>query len=420
MKKLIHISILIFTLSLIFHPSDISASTSILNGQVIDSLSKKPIPNATVTLIKDHHFVESTKTDLEGNYSLKVVPDIYTIQIKILGHVTYTKNNFQVTHNQSNTIDFKLKKLSALNMNSIPFQQPLYYRNDSSKYKPIKTTRKRQSPFYAPLSQIELEVKNNSFQDIKTQLDESNSYDHKSVVIEEIINYHTYDYPNPIIKTRPIKVYSRLTECPWNNATKLLHVGIQGRRNSDTTISKEESQLIAKEVSAQIEFNPAYVSQYRLIGYDNRKPGKKENKYKTWDFKEGQSITVLYEITPTQQVFEITEEKTMYQKRSKNLDNNRELGTVRIKYKTPTGQKLWEFGEQISNRIYTLENAEDNTVHASAIAELALLLKNSKYKEDATFENVKSVLQLLDKDKYGTEEVLELINKVMAIEKIIN
>jgi len=175
---------------------------------------------------------------------------------------------------------------------------------------------------------------------------------------------------------------------------------------------------IAKDVKVQVEFNPAYVGKYRLIGYENRKMDASEFRDDAKDAGElgaGHSVTVLYEITPVKDKFVTTEEKLMYQKRSSELKENMELGTVRLRYKTPTGHKAWEFGEKISARTVSFDKVEDKTKHAAAIAEFGMLLRNSKYKGDASYSNVEAILQSIDKEKYLTGNVIELVKNTMKL-----
>ena len=175
---------------------------------------------------------------------------------------------------------------------------------------------------------------------------------------------------------------------------------------------------IAKDVKVQLEFNPAYVAKYRLIGYENRIMAAKDFRNDAKDAGElgaGHSVTALYEITPTQNDFATVDDRLKYQKRSNTLKENNELGTIRLRYKTPTGYKAWEFDEAVINKTIPFDEVSDKTKHAAAIAEFGMLLRNSNYKEDASFTNVDAVLQSIDKKKYLTDQVIELVTETMEL-----
>ncbi|CAG0910600.1 unnamed protein product, partial [Cyprideis torosa] len=116
---------------------------------------------------------------------------------------------------------------------------------------------------------------------------------------------------------------------------------------------------IAKDVKVQVEFNPAYVDKYRLIGYENRKMEAKDFRNDMKDAGEmgaGHSVTVLYEITPTTEKYVAVDDNLRYQNRDKNLKANDELATVRVRYKTPSGHKAWEFDKKLTSCPWNSEN----------------------------------------------------------------
>ncbi len=175
---------------------------------------------------------------------------------------------------------------------------------------------------------------------------------------------------------------------------------------------------IAKDVKVQLEFNPAYVGKYRLIGYENRKMEASDFRNDAKDAGElgaGHSVTVLYEITPVKGQFVEVDDMLTYQKRGRTLKENNELGTVRFRYKSPGGYKVWEFEDKINNRTLPFEDVSDQTRHASAIAEFGMLLRNSKYKADASYTNIEAVLHSIDKEKYLVSEVLNLVKRASKL-----
>ncbi len=80
-----------------------------------------------------------------------------------------------------------------------------------------------------PLSTFSIDVDNASYSNIRRFLQNSSLPPEGSVRIEEMINYFTYNYPNPEGK-HPFSVYSEVGVCPWNTAHQLVHIGIQGKK----------------------------------------------------------------------------------------------------------------------------------------------------------------------------------------------
>jgi len=80
-----------------------------------------------------------------------------------------------------------------------------------------------------PLSTFSIDVDNASYSNVRRYIN-SNSLPPKGAVrIEEMINYFTYDYPDPKGE-HPFAFITELSECPWNAENKLLHIGIQGKK----------------------------------------------------------------------------------------------------------------------------------------------------------------------------------------------
>ncbi len=80
-----------------------------------------------------------------------------------------------------------------------------------------------------PLSTLSIDVDNASYSNVRRYI-EMNSLPPKNAVrIEEMINYFTYDYPDPKGK-HPFEFITEYSKCPWNKDNMLLHVGIQGKK----------------------------------------------------------------------------------------------------------------------------------------------------------------------------------------------
>jgi len=150
---------------------------------------------------------------------------------------------------------------------------------------------------------------------------------------------------------------------------------------------------IAKDVKIQVEFNPAKVAGYRLIGYENRLLANRDfndDKKDAGEIGAGHSVTALYEVIPAGQAIENegVDELRYSKVEPSNTRFNDELLTVKLRYKEPneTESKLLTQGLlDAGNRI---ENASDNLRFASAVAEFGLILRDSRYKGSASFANV--------------------------------
>lgn len=113
---------------------------------------------------------------------------------------------------------------------------------------------------------------------------------------------------------------------------------------------------IAKDVKIQIEFNPALVQAYRLIGYENRKLRPEDFKNDEIDAGElgsGHTVTALYEIIPTNAKSKFFKEETnlKYTKPTASTENSGEMATIKFRYKKPDGNKSLELTEVIKNKV---------------------------------------------------------------------
>lgn len=149
---------------------------------------------------------------------------------------------------------------------------------------------------------------------------------------------------------------------------------------------------IAKDVKIQVEFNPAKVAGYRLIGYENRLLADKDFNDDQKDAGEigaGHSVTALYEVVPAgQRVENAGVDALRYQKtQTSGTKFSNELLTVKLRYKEPQGKesKLLTIGLMDGDN--QIDNASENLKFASAVAEFGLKLRNSRYKGSANYND---------------------------------
>ena len=152
---------------------------------------------------------------------------------------------------------------------------------------------------------------------------------------------------------------------------------------------------VAKDVKVQVEFNPAKVQAYRLLGYENRLLEKEDfnNDEKLGgDMGVGHTVTALYEIVPVgvKGSYPGDVDPLKYQpvKERPVVGNNNEVATVKFRYKEPDGDKSRLQQVVVNDRPLELPNASGDFRFASAVAELGMLLRNSDYKQQASYDQL--------------------------------
>jgi len=150
---------------------------------------------------------------------------------------------------------------------------------------------------------------------------------------------------------------------------------------------------IAKDVKFQIEFNPARVKEYRLVGYENRLLNDEDFNDDTKDAGEmgaGHTVTALYEIVPAGHSGSVNIDPLKYQANRENqaVAGAEELMTIKLRYKKPDGNKSTLYEIPVQGRVQKLEKTSDNFRFAAAVAEYGMILRNSEYLENGNFQSV--------------------------------
>ena len=146
---------------------------------------------------------------------------------------------------------------------------------------------------------------------------------------------------------------------------------------------------VAKDVKIQVEFNPARVAAYRLIGYENRLLADKDFNDDTKDAGDlgaGHAVTALYEIVPVGSPLDVNVGKVDYLKYQPNDPSDRqttvaghedEWMTVKLRYKDPTGDRSRLLARTVRGET---RNPSETFRFASAVAGVGMLLRDSEYK----------------------------------------
>ncbi|WP_030008062.1 VWA domain-containing protein [Picosynechococcus sp. NKBG042902] len=181
---------------------------------------------------------------------------------------------------------------------------------------------------------------------------------------------------------------------------------------------------LAKDVKIQVEFNPAQVQAYRLLGYENRLLAAQDFNDDTKDAGElgaGHTVTALYEIVPVgvdSPVELPTVDDLKYQETQSNQGNFAgELLQLKLRYKPPTGDNSALITQAIANDSKPLDQASPDFRFAAAVAEFGMLLRDSPYRGESSFDQVLELAQGskgADPEGYRSE-FIQLVKTAQAL-----
>jgi Ca-activated chloride channel family protein len=183
---------------------------------------------------------------------------------------------------------------------------------------------------------------------------------------------------------------------------------------------------IAKDVKIQVEFNPAQVAGYRLIGYENRMLATQDfndDKKDAGEIGAGHTVTALYEIVPAgKSVGTQSVDPLKYQPEplaglanedevAKPQAASDELLTLKLRYKLPEADTSTKVEYPITDKGGSFADASDDFQFAAAVASFGMMLRNSQYKGETSFDAILEIAQsALGKDPHGYRaEFLDLI-----------
>ncbi len=164
---------------------------------------------------------------------------------------------------------------------------------------------------------------------------------------------------------------------------------------------------IAKDVKIQIEFNPAEVSGYRLIGYENRvlrSEDFNDDKKDAGEIGAGHTVTAFYELVPAGRSMSDKVDPLKYQQpvQPSEASGTGELLTVKLRYKEPDGDTSKLLSMAVKDKANTVEKASQDFRFASAVAAFGMLLRDSPHKGNITYEEViRLALSAKGNDEYG-------------------
>ena len=150
---------------------------------------------------------------------------------------------------------------------------------------------------------------------------------------------------------------------------------------------------IAKDVKIQVEFNPAHIKGYRLIGYENRLLNEEDfndDKKDAGEIGSGHSVTALYEIIPLGVNSEFLKDvdDLKYTSNAKNNDFGEELLNVKIRYKKPDENTSKLITKQVMNSDLSVAQASADLNFMASVALFGMHLRESEFANGSTKEDV--------------------------------
>jgi Ca-activated chloride channel family protein len=184
---------------------------------------------------------------------------------------------------------------------------------------------------------------------------------------------------------------------------------------------------IAKDVKLQVEFNPAKVAGYRLIGYENRMLNKEDfndDKKDAGELGSGHTVTALYEIIPVgiKSKFLKDVDRLKYKKNKNEFahtDFSNELLTVKFRYKEPSKNTSELIVHPVQDNGLSFNATSNNFRFAAAVAGFGMMLRQSEFKGTTTYNNILLMANnAISNDNEGyRKEFIALVKKAENLSK---
>jgi Ca-activated chloride channel family protein len=174
--------------------------------------------------------------------------------------------------------------------------------------------------------------------------------------------------------------------------------------------------VAAKDVKIQVEFNPAKIGAYRLLGYENRALAAQDfndDKKDAGDLGAGHTVTALYELVPVGvPIGAPSVDALKYQAApAPTTNDNPECMTVKLRYKQPNANESDRIELPVTDAGVQFDSAPTDFRFASATAAFAMLLRNSQFAGSASFEMVQ---QIAEAAAGGASERTEFVSLVVG------
>ncbi len=176
----------------------------------------------------------------------------------------------------------------------------------------------------------------------------------------------------------------------------------------------------------QVEFNPAVVAEYRLIGYETRALNREDfnnDKVDAGEIGAGHTVTALYEITPVGSGAELVDPLRYGGggTPTANVLPSEEIGFLKMRYKLPEGTDSTLIETPITREVAAedLSAASEDARWAAAVAAFAQKLKGSDYGGTMSYDAIRALAQGArgtDEDGYRAE-FIQLINAAETVDR---
>jgi Ca-activated chloride channel family protein len=170
---------------------------------------------------------------------------------------------------------------------------------------------------------------------------------------------------------------------------------------------------IAKDVKLQVEFNPAKVEAYRLVGYENRTLAAQDfndDKKDAGEIGAGHTVTALYEVVPPGAGGYPSVDDLKYQEKpalqTPDLVESEDLLNVKLRWKEPDEDVSTKIEVPVVDEGRSLAQAGPDMAFASAVASFGMLLRGSDHAGSATWDTVLELAERgrgEDRDGYRAE-----------------
>ncbi|WP_426232691.1 vWA domain-containing protein [Pseudomonas sp. TWP3-2] len=178
--------------------------------------------------------------------------------------------------------------------------------------------------------------------------------------------------------------------------------------------------VVAKNVKLQVEFNPAQVSEYRLLGYENRALKREDfsnDKVDAGEIGAGHTVTALYEIVPVGEKGWL--EPLRYGKSGSSVaDQSGELAMLRVRYQQPDGGKSLLIERPIANQVTP---ASEDLRFAAAVAAFSQQLKDGRYTGEFSLQDTEALARgARGDDRFGLRsEFVQMVELAQSLRTTI-
>jgi Ca-activated chloride channel family protein len=165
---------------------------------------------------------------------------------------------------------------------------------------------------------------------------------------------------------------------------------------------------IAKDVKLQVEFNPASVAEYRLVGYESRALNREDfndDNADAGDVGAGHTVTAIYEITPVGSASRMIPDRRYAEQpamRAQHRSASAEYGFLKIRYKLPDSARSRQMELPILANAGVPPRLKQDVEFSAAVAGFAQLLRGGRYTGSLSYDDVvRQALASRGEDPYG-------------------